>query len=1041
MSLNIPPSLLTQFKTGNVVLFLGAGASRNATHPDGHNIPTGQELADNIAETFLDDSYKGSPLQYVSELAISEFDLFTVQKLLYDIFTQYGPSEFHCKIPEFHWRSIYTTNYDFIVEEAYRKANDALQTLVPVIRNTPIEEIYVHEKTLPYFKLHGCLTEINDIDLPLILTPDQYNAHKKNRDKLFSKFLEDARNHPVLFVGYSMADLDIRDVLSRLDELKDGRPRSYLLAPHLRDADKRMWEGKKITSIAGSFKDFLETLDKEIDVNTRKLIKARPVTEMPIHSIFSVSPKQVTPSDKLQDWLKNEIDFIHSAMPTTVSDPKLFYKGYFTGWEPIINDYDVQRIDKDDILATVFLDEYYSSSENPFFFLIQGNAGSGKSVFLKRLAWEAGITFEKNCIFLKPNARINYDLVSELYSFVKARIFIFIDNAKERAFEILSILERTKREKLPVTIFATERTSVWNSECKHLSQYLTTSFDLTYLKKNEIVDLLSLLEKHNSLGYLENKTQEERIQEFSYDVGKELLVALYEATSGKPFEEIIFDEYNQINSQRAKSLYLTVSIFHRLGTYARAGLISRVHDIGLDEFREKLFMPLSRIVFDKMNYRINDYIYITRHREIANIIFEKVLVSQQSRFDEFARLLHHLDTDYQSDKIVFLALVNADSLLASFNDHQLVRNLYDLAEEVIPDDKKLIQQRAIYEMKANGGSLRLASEFIKKAIELCKDEFDPIIQHTAAEIEYKKAEQASLQQEADNHINKSLAICDRIIKDQKYKANSFPYHTKLKCWILRLNQTINERDSPSIERIIKEIEKTLTAAKLTFTNQEFILEAESKFNEVLDNAPAALNLLEQAYEINKASPYLALRLASMYYRKSDDLDKAISTVKTTLEKLSGDKDLNYYMAIYLSKKKSPDLTSILFHLRRSFTMGDSRYHAHYEYGKYLYLDGNYTESKKVFTELSQAKLEPNTKIETRDLIMINGEPAVFRGTIKKKEPYFGFVKKEIEGDEVFFFRDNSNITAWESIKYNDKVSFNLGFNYRGAVAIHLRKYM
>ena len=79
--IKIPKALIDQIKDGNVILFLGAGAAFDSKHPKDKKPPTGKQLANLISEKFLGKEYLDSDLQYVSELAISELDLLTVQKL------------------------------------------------------------------------------------------------------------------------------------------------------------------------------------------------------------------------------------------------------------------------------------------------------------------------------------------------------------------------------------------------------------------------------------------------------------------------------------------------------------------------------------------------------------------------------------------------------------------------------------------------------------------------------------------------------------------------------------------------------------------------------------------------------------------------------------------------------------------------------------------------------------------------------------------------------------------------------------------------
>ncbi|WFO16674.1 hypothetical protein M601_002370 [Cellulophaga baltica 4] len=120
----IPKPLLDQIKDGNVILFLGAGAAFDSEHPKGDYPPLGNQLADLIAEKFLGKEYLNRDLQYVSEIAISERDLFTVQKYIAEIFKEFKPGKHHLRIPLYRWHSIFTTNYDLIIEEAYGKVKE-----------------------------------------------------------------------------------------------------------------------------------------------------------------------------------------------------------------------------------------------------------------------------------------------------------------------------------------------------------------------------------------------------------------------------------------------------------------------------------------------------------------------------------------------------------------------------------------------------------------------------------------------------------------------------------------------------------------------------------------------------------------------------------------------------------------------------------------------------------------------------------------------------------------------------------------------------
>jgi hypothetical protein len=249
----IPHFLEEQVQEGNVVLFLGSGASIGAMHKDGNKPPIGNELANLLASKFLGTEYYDRPLSYVSDLAISETNLVTVQDYIASVFMEFYPADFHKLIPNFVWRAIATTNYDLIIERAYSSNSSALQTPIPFKKNGErVEDKLKAADSLCYYKLHGCITITNDLLLPLILTPDQYITHRKNRSRLFERLQDHAYENPMVFIGQSLSDIDIRAILLELDQLGDAKPRSYIVAPSMPPAEKRYWESRRYTCLEGN---------------------------------------------------------------------------------------------------------------------------------------------------------------------------------------------------------------------------------------------------------------------------------------------------------------------------------------------------------------------------------------------------------------------------------------------------------------------------------------------------------------------------------------------------------------------------------------------------------------------------------------------------------------------------------------------------------------------------------------------------------------------------------------------------------------------
>jgi hypothetical protein len=121
--MELAPYLIEEIKRGNVILFLGSGASMGAQTTNGTKMLSAEELKHKLSERFLGGHDKSLSLASVAELSISECDLVTTQMYINELFKNYQPAPFHKKIPKFKWVSIFTTNYDLIVERAYDMTN------------------------------------------------------------------------------------------------------------------------------------------------------------------------------------------------------------------------------------------------------------------------------------------------------------------------------------------------------------------------------------------------------------------------------------------------------------------------------------------------------------------------------------------------------------------------------------------------------------------------------------------------------------------------------------------------------------------------------------------------------------------------------------------------------------------------------------------------------------------------------------------------------------------------------------------------------
>jgi cold shock CspA family protein len=1033
---SLPKVLVDNIKENSVVLFLGAGASIGAEHPQRKQIPNGKELAKMLVDKFLGPEYRGIPLLRAAELAIAQSDLFTFQDYVASIFREFGPGDHHRLVPRFLWKAIFTTNYDLVIERAYEQAiagKKNLQTIVPFLKNADrLEDNLKKPGSIPYVKLHGCMTVLRDQEIPLIVTTEQYLEHRKYRSFLFERFSYLASQFPVVYVGSNLEDFDIRAILQDLKRTAKITPHSYILLPKLKPAEKTFWEGFPFLScIDMTFEAFLGEIDVEIPENFRKLFEAKEVYEHPICERFE---KTVPVPESVRTLVSRDLQYINKDYKPTPLTPQQFYKGYYSDWSAVVYNYDFRRSVTDNIISEVFLQDESERGRFEEFYLIKGHAGAGKSILMQRLGWDAATDFNKLCLVLNSGLFPEYESLLELYRLCAQRIFVFIDPVSRNSELIELWLRRATGDKFPLTIIGAERNHEWNVSCTSLVPYVTETYELQYLKEPEIKELIGKLAEYKSLGYLEDLTYEQQKAELSQKAGRQLLVTLYEATSGRPFEEIIFDEYKSIVFPHAQSVYLTVCMLHQLGIPTRAGLISRVHSITFAEFSERFFKPLDFIVFTMEDKNSRDYVYLSRHPIVAEMVVQQALADQQTRFDEYLRILMALDLGYSSDRYAFIRLVNARELMSFFRDPQLIRSVYKASIDRVGEDALLLQQEAIFEMTSTDGSIEKSGELLRKA--LGSQPSNRLIKHSLAEWALRKAEKSETELEKNKYRHESAKICRELSGDD---STAYPFVTLIKLGIEELSQVAGSGDEATIERKVREIERIIAEAKQRFPEDSFLLYEESRFCEMLDRNPEAKAALEHAFSNNKGSPLVAVRLASLYEKKSNEPERAIKVLSECVDAKPSDKYANYNLAILLAKYHPEMKAAIKTHLRRSFTDGDSNYAAQFWYARFLYVDDPFGEAKKYFSALTQARLNPEIKDAPRGAITDAGKPMIFQGVVSKKEHSFGFIKRDGYQDIVFVHRNDVGETVWEGVREGNRVEFEMWFSYRGPKARYVRK--
>lgn len=489
--------------------------------------------------------------------------------------------------------------------------------------------------------------------------------------------------------------------------------------------------------------------------------------------------------------------------------------------------------------------------------------------------------------------------------------------------------------------------------------------------------------------------------------------------------------------QQARSLYLTVCLLNRLRVPVRAGLIARVHDIGFTEFREKLFAPLEHVVQVTEDKATRDFMYVARHPEIAQIVFEQVLSETADRLYEYVRILKYLNVSYSSDRDSFRKLVRARSLHELFS-YESVMAIFEVAEESVGGEPYLYQQMANYERFRQNPDYVKAYELIQKAREL--DPQDTSIVHTMAVLARARANNAERPLERQRFRNETRSLARGLLGSPR--SARYARHTLVSLAMDELRDVLADEDSTDqgIDDAIRDVERVLESGRQQFPDEPLLHTAEADFARLLKDNNRSLIALRSAFITNPRDPYIATRLARVYEDRGD-LQSAEDCLRTALANNGTDKQLNFRYAEVLRAIDASDGEKLAYHFRRAFTKWDDNHEAQFWYARYAFESDDAEkrrEAKEIFRRLRNVQMEHDARVRIRDRIS-NGatHPLRFTGTVSRMEIAHGFVTADGRGEDVFFHNNDVDQATWDDLRRGSRIRFDIGFTFGGPLALNI----
>ena len=252
-----------------LILFAGGGVSQNLGLPDF------KALVAHIAEEmgFTPDHFSVAEYAVVAEAYyVREKQLGKLRSWMdrewHPESVRIADSELHNLIVDLDFPIIYTTNYDRWLEKAFEARGKPLHKITNAADLT-----VAPARVTEIIKFHG---DFEDDD-SLVLTESSYFQRMQFETPLDIRLRSDSLARPLLFVGYSLHDINTRYLLYRLQELwrnsphAEQRPNSYILMTEREEAQEIVLRSRGVLPIeiagddpGGATRQFLRELLEEV---------------------------------------------------------------------------------------------------------------------------------------------------------------------------------------------------------------------------------------------------------------------------------------------------------------------------------------------------------------------------------------------------------------------------------------------------------------------------------------------------------------------------------------------------------------------------------------------------------------------------------------------------------------------------------------------------------------------------------------------------------------------------------------------------------
>lgn len=251
--------LKNSIKNRNVILFVGAGVSATLGLPDWNSLINhiakeldyDEQIFNQYGDSLLLAEYYKLSKSHIGELRSWMDCNWNVDETLI------MKSKIYEAIIKLNFSKIYTTNYDHCLEKAFSAWN------VKYHRIVNLEDFISQDDSITQIiKFHGDTIS----DSSIVLTESDYFERLNFYSPLDIKLQFDMLGKSILFIGYSLSDINIRLLIYKISKLwnkynTSKRPKMYLFLPNPNPIQELILQSRGVYTIIGNNHDKTKSME------------------------------------------------------------------------------------------------------------------------------------------------------------------------------------------------------------------------------------------------------------------------------------------------------------------------------------------------------------------------------------------------------------------------------------------------------------------------------------------------------------------------------------------------------------------------------------------------------------------------------------------------------------------------------------------------------------------------------------------------------------------------------------------------------------